>query len=294
MAKHIEENWMTATADDGTSVRAQEEGQGRVILILHPGMDTGKSYARVAARLAQHFRVIRLHRRQYRLDLKADPIHGSPCSVADEVKHVLALVKTLDAPALVFGHSSGGPVALEACLAAPGAFAGAMIYEPAAVVPDANGLYLSLERLAQDGAPGDGLKRARAALAAGRPGLAIGIFTQLVVGWPSALANAAGELTALFPAYRQLIPCQIDDLEAMERLGLRLAAYRALDLPVALVGGEQSPASLQGMVAGVAGAVPGSERITLKGQGHACNTRDPEQLAAVIAAFAHRVYASQT
>ena len=68
-----ETNLLIATAADGTSVRAEAEGEGRVILILHPGMDTGKSYAQVAARLGRQRRVIRLHRRQYRLDLKTDP-----------------------------------------------------------------------------------------------------------------------------------------------------------------------------------------------------------------------------
>ena len=107
-----ETNLLIAQASDGTSVRAEAQGEGRVILILHPGMDTGKSYAQVAARLARRYRVIRLHRRQYRLDLKTDPRHGSPCTVAQEVEHVLALVKAIGAPVLLFGHSSGATVAL--------------------------------------------------------------------------------------------------------------------------------------------------------------------------------------
>jgi pimeloyl-ACP methyl ester carboxylesterase len=285
------ENWIETTAEDGTSVRAVAEGQGQVILILHPGMDTGKSYGKVAARLSKRFRVIRLHRRQYRLDLKNDPLHGSPCSVADEVSHVLAVVKEVGAPILLFGHSSGGPVALESCLASPKSFAGAMIYEPASVTQDSHGLHLSNDRLTQNGEPGNGLVRARQALNSGRPGLAIGIFTQLVAGWPAFLANTAGGLVALLPDYRRLIPCQLDDLEAMERLGLRLAAYHGLDLPVGMIEGDQSPATNQEMVAEVAKALPRAERISLKGQGHACNTRDPEQLAGVITAFAERVFA---
>lgn len=282
---------MNIPAADGTSVRAEIEGEGPVILILHAGMDTGKSYARVAALLAKRYRVIRLHRRQYRLDLKTDPLHGSPCTVADEVEHVLAVVKAIGEPVFLYGHSSGGPVALESLVASPASFAGAMIYEPASVIRDATGLHLSRDRIEREGEVGEGVRRARQALEAGKPGRALGIFTQIAAGWPGWLSNGAAELTTLFPFYRALIPCQIDDLEAMERLGVRLEAYTRLNLPIAMICGDQSPANNKAMVDAVAGALPMVEHVILKGQGHACHTRDPEQLAMVIEAFANRVFA---
>ena len=285
-----ENNLLITTVADGTSVRAQVEGEGRVILILHPGMDTGKSYARVAAILSRRYRVIRLHRRQYRLDLKTDPLRGSPCTVADEVDHVLAIVKAVAMPVFLFGHSSGGPVALEALVASQSSFAGAMIYEPASVINGAGGPHLGGDRIERNGEVGEGMRRARQALVAGKPGLAIGIFTQIVAAWPSFLANIGGALTALFPAYRELIPCQIDDLEAMERLGVRLDAYSRLSLPVAMVRGERSPDSNKEMVAAVANVLPRVERITLSRQGHACHVLDPDQLARVIERFADRVF----
>jgi pimeloyl-ACP methyl ester carboxylesterase len=285
-----ENNLLIATAADGSSVRAEVEGEGRAILILHPGMDTGKSYAQVAARLRSRYRVIRLHRRQYRLDLKTDPSRGSPCTVSDEVEHVLAIVKLVGRPILLFGHSSGGPVALEALVASQSSFAGGMIYEPASVIQSGSGLHLAGDRIEHNGEVGEGLRRARQALASDRPGRAIGIFTQIAAGWPSIFANAGGALTALVPAYRRLIPCQIDDLEAMERLGVRLDAYSQLNLPVAMVCGERSPDSNKEMAAAVADALPRVERITLRRQGHACHIQDPDQLAGVIERFADRVF----
>jgi pimeloyl-ACP methyl ester carboxylesterase len=285
-----ETTWLRATAADGTSVRAEAEGEGRIILILHPGMDTGKSYARVAARLARRYRVIRLHRRQYRLDLKTDPLRGSPCTVAEEVDHILAMVKAVGAPVLLFGHSSGATVALEALVAEPSSFAGGMIYEPASVIVSAEGLHLAEDRIEREGEVGEGLKRARQALMEGRPGRALGVFTQIATDWPSILANLASALAALVPAYRRLIPCQIDDLEAMERLGVRLDAYSKLNLPVTMVGGERSPASLKEMVATVADVLPKGERVTLSGQGHTCHVRDPQKLADVLETFAKKVF----
>lgn len=285
-----EANLLIGTAADGTSVRAEAEGEGRVILILHPGMHTAKSYARVAAILGRRYRVIRLYRRQYRLDLKTDPRRGSPCTVADEVADVLAIVKAVGTPVLLFGHSSGGPVALEALVASPSSFVGGMIYEPACVINSAGGLHLSGDRIERNGEVGEGLRCARQALAEGKPGRAIGIFSQYIAGWPSFWANAAGALTALVPEYRRLIPCQIDDLEAMERLGVRLDAYSKLNLPVAMVCGERSPDSNKEMVAAVADVLPRVERITLSGQGHTSYYGDPKQLAAVMETFAKRVF----
>jgi pimeloyl-ACP methyl ester carboxylesterase len=281
---------LIVTASDGTTARATDEGEGHPILILHPGMDTGKSYAKVAARLSQGFRVIRLHRRQYRLDLKTDPLHGSPCSVAQEVEHVLAIVKAIGAPVLLFGHSSGGPVALEALVNSPSSFAGGIIYEPASVISTDGVLHLSGDRIERNGEVGDAVKRARQALVSGNPGKAIGIFTQIAAGWPAFLANVGGALTAMFPAYRELIPCQIDDLEAMERLGARSDAYSKLRLPIAMICGEKSPESNIEMFDVVANAIPNAERITLSRQGHSSHVFDPEQLTKVIKTFAAKVF----
>jgi pimeloyl-ACP methyl ester carboxylesterase len=282
----IETRTLTTTAADGTTVRALDEGQGPVLLILHPGMETGTRYQKVAAILARRFRVVRLHRRQYRLDLKRDVRLGDPCTVAQEVEHVLAIVKMVNGPVVIYGHSSGGPVALESLLASPSSFAGGMIYEPASVIGPPGDLHLGYDTIPRDGDVGEGLRRARAALAAGKPGQALGIFTTIAAGWPGWAAHMAGNLVALIPAYRRLIPCQIDDLEAMERLGVRLGAYSRISLPTELLGGDRSPKPLQETVAAVANTIPSATHVVLHGQGHDAHRRAPEQLARVIEAHA--------
>src|SRR6202011_3708451 len=108
------------------------------------------------------FRVLRLHRRQYRLDLKTA---CSPCSVTQEADDVLAVVKKVGEPLVIYGHSSGGVVALEALAASPASFAGAIIFEPASVIgPPLTGKGAEV------------IKQARAAIAAGKPGKAMTIF----------------------------------------------------------------------------------------------------------------------
>ena len=117
---------ITAISADGTDVRAFDEGHGPVILIIHPGLDDGRSWKKVAGRLAGRFRVVRIVRRHYRVDLPA----ASCYSMTREVEDVLALVRLLGEPIVVAGHSSGAVVALEALAAAPAAFAGAVLFEP--------------------------------------------------------------------------------------------------------------------------------------------------------------------
>jgi pimeloyl-ACP methyl ester carboxylesterase len=64
---------ITAVSADGTDARAFDEGQGPVILVIHPGLDDGRSWKKVAARLARRFRVVRIVRRHYRVDLPTPP-----------------------------------------------------------------------------------------------------------------------------------------------------------------------------------------------------------------------------
>src|SRR5262249_49110195 len=151
-----------------------DQGQGRAVLILHPGLDDGASWHRVATRLATRFRVVRLHRRQFRLDLTA----GQPCSIGQEVADVLAIAEKLGEPVLLVGHSSGGVVALEAWATSPAMFAGAVLYEPP--------IHLR---------PGEWdaeLEQVKAAMAAGSLSKAMTIFVRDIVRSPSWAARFFG------------------------------------------------------------------------------------------------------
>lgn len=165
---------ITTTSADGTTVLAADEGRGPAVLVLHPGSDDGRTWGKVAGLLAARFRVVRLHRRQYRLDLTA----GSPFSIAQEVDDVLAVAKVTGEPVLLVGHSSGAVVALEALVASPSTFAGAVLYEPALVIGPPLG--------------GEAVKQARAALAAGKPGRAMVIWLRDVIRLPRGLPGWAG------------------------------------------------------------------------------------------------------
>jgi pimeloyl-ACP methyl ester carboxylesterase len=84
-------------------IRAADQSRVPTILIVHPGMDDWKSWRKAAGRLVARFRVARLLRRQYWLDIGS----RSPCTTAQEAQDVLAVAKAIGEPTLVVRHSSG-------------------------------------------------------------------------------------------------------------------------------------------------------------------------------------------
>lgn len=263
----------TVTSADGTDVQVIDEGRGPVVLVLHAGLDDGTQWGRVARLLAPRFRVVRVRRRQYRLDL------APPATMEQEAADVAAVAAALGEPALLVGHSSGAVAALESLLAAPDAFAGAVLYEPPVPLGPSLG--------------GEASARIRAAMTAGRPIRAIRLFLKDVVGLSPFAARLAGPAIACHRRSRALVPRQIDDLEAIDALGDRLEAYAAIRVPVVLLGGETSPAHLGVRLDALRRAIPGAERVTLPGEGHSGHLRAAEAVARVIETHAREVFGGQ-
>jgi pimeloyl-ACP methyl ester carboxylesterase len=255
---------MRVTAEDGSEAQAVEEGIGRPILVLHGGTGDETAWSPVTDRLRDRFRTVRLRRRQYRLDLPP------PVSMAQEVAHVRAIAGELDRPLLV-GHSSGAVVALEALVADPGMYAGAVLYEPPVVIGEPLG--------------GVKLVPARQALAAGKPGPAMTIFLRDVVGLSPVMARLAGFYIGHHPQYRQRVARQLDDNDAIDALGVRLKEYAQVDLPVLLLSGDKSPAHLAERLEALEGALPRSRRLVMHGQGHNAERQAPDRVATAIARF---------
>jgi pimeloyl-ACP methyl ester carboxylesterase len=265
---------------DGTPVHADDQGIGPMtVMIIGPGMDDGTSRTNKLMRiLARRFRVLRLHRRQYRLDLKTD---GTPFCVTQEADDVLAIAKLIDQPVLIYGHSSGGTVALEALVAAPAAVAGAVIFEPATAIgtPWA-------------GPNGELIAQARGAIARNRPGAAMALFARQVSALPAWQARLVGVLTACVPRYRRLVPCQIDDLAAMDQLGDRREAYARITTPILLLGGQRSPTRNLDVLQALARTVPQSEEVVMPGLNHGADVRAPMAVARAIETFADKILAA--
>jgi len=251
-------------ADDGVDVRAAVQGDGPAILIVHGGHDDGSSWRQVAELLSPRWRVVRLHRRQYRLDLAA----SLPCSIAREAGDVLALAEAIGEPVVLVGHSSGGVVALEALVRSPARFAGAVLYEPP----------IHLRPHEWDAAIG----RAARLMASGRVAAAMRVHLRDIVKLPGPLAWLAALGIVASPKMRALAPHQIADDAAINDLGVRLDAYGHIDVPTVLLGGDRSPAHLAERLDALSRAIPGAAKVVLRGQGHVANVRAPGEVAKVI------------
>jgi pimeloyl-ACP methyl ester carboxylesterase len=241
-----------------------DEGTGRTILVLHGGMGDSDSWRRVTDLLRDRFRTVRLHRRQYRLDVPRK------VTMADEVDQVRKVAAGLDRPVLV-GHSSGGVLALETATADPDLFSGVVLYEPPIVLDEPLG--------------GAKLVPARAALERGRHGTALAIFLRDVVGVNRVLTTLVAVTLNRRPQWRDRVERQLDDNDAIDDLGNRLAAYATIELPVLLLAGDRSPAHLITRLDALQQALPRAHRLTMHGQGHNANDRAPARVAAAIARF---------
>jgi pimeloyl-ACP methyl ester carboxylesterase len=255
---------MKAKAADGSEAQAVEEGTGTPILVIHGGLGDKTVWSPVTDRLRDRFRTVRLQRRQYRLDLPR------PVTMPQEVAHVRAIAGELDRPVLV-GHSSGAVLALEALVADPGAYAGAVLYEPPVVIGEPLG--------------GAKLTAARQALAEDKPGRAITIFLRDVVRMSPLLARLAGLYIGRHPEYRRRVVRQLDDNDAIDALGVRLEEYAKLDLPILLIGGDRSPAHLAERLDALERTLPRTRRLVMHGQGHNAERQAPDRVAKAIATF---------
>jgi pimeloyl-ACP methyl ester carboxylesterase len=78
---------------------------------------------------------------------------------------------------------------------------------------------------------------------------------------------------------------QLDDNDALEALGDRLAAYAKIEVPVLLVTGDRSPAHLHRRLDALQAVLPDARRVTMHGQAHNAERSAPERLAAIVGRF---------
>ena len=236
---------------DGTMIAFERAGQGPA-LVLVTGALTDRTVTRpVAAALAPRFTVYAYDRRG-----RGSSGDTAPYTAGREIEDLGAVIGAAGGSALVFGHSSGAVLALEA------AARGLAITRLAAYEPP----YLTDAGRRR---PADDLAGRLAALvAAGRRAETIRLFWAEGAGF-DARTIALMQASPMWPGLLALAHTLPYDA-ALCGPGMRVPAGRmaAIGIPVLLLDGGLSADWAPRTMRALAGAIPGARRVTLDGQGH--------------------------
>jgi pimeloyl-ACP methyl ester carboxylesterase len=155
-------------------------------------------------------------------------------------------------------------------------FSGMVLYEPPVAVTEALG--------------GDALIRAKGALAAGDPGLAMEIHMREIVRASNHLVRFLQLVKPLWRRMATFAPGQIQDDANIESLGAGIRRYAELNVPALLLGGARCPKHLRVRLDALASVLPNVDSlVVLPHQGHLANAFAPRKVAHIIESFAARV-----
>jgi pimeloyl-ACP methyl ester carboxylesterase len=240
----------TVRSADGTPIAFDCAGGGPALILVVGALRDRYATRVLAARLAPQFTV-------YSYDRRGRGASGDtgPYSVDREIADLSALVAEAGGSAFVFGHSSGGVLALEA--AARGvAITRLAVYEPPYVVDSE----LSRSRVALAGE----LDRL---LGAGRPGDAVQRFLiEAVELRPDVVAMIRA--SPLWPPMEALAPTLRYDLALLNGGLIPAARLARIGVPTLFIDGAASPGWARASVQAAASLVPGARQLSLDGQDH--------------------------
>ena len=263
------------TKDESAEPYVREAGHGPAVVCLHANASSSSQWRGLMDRLAPSFHV-----------LAADSFGAGkgpswpadrPLALRDEVALLEPVFSRAGDRFSLVGHSYGAAVALIAAAQRPHRVRALVLYEPT--------LFALLDAESKPPNEADGIRNAVASaaseLAVGNRGAAAECFIDYWMGdgaWArmpeprrtpieAAIVNVEGWATALF---EEPTP---------------LAAFKALEMPVLLMVGKDSPASSRGVAQRLTGVLPDLELVGLEGMGHMGPITHPEGVNTAIEAF---------
>ncbi len=267
----------TVTSADGTPIAVERTGDGRPVILIGGAFNDRSTVAGLAAVLAPDVTAFAYDRRGRgdsgdRTDSGDRADSGDNLAVERELEDLAAVIKHAGGSAAVFGHSSGGVLALEAARRRL-AVDKLAVYEPS-YVPDGT--------RARPAA--DMIDRIRALLAAGQRDEAAALFMTEQVGVPAEMVGGmrASEMWGWFTGLAHTLPYDL----AVCGPGCVLPADRlaTIEVPALAIDGGESWDWIRAATRGVADAIPGARYVTLDGQDHGV-LNQPEALRPVLIDF---------
>lgn len=250
---------------DSTSIAFDRTGNGPPVVLVLGALNSRKTGAKLAKMLSSRFTAVSYDRRG-----RGNSKDESPYSVNKEVDDLAAVVDALGEPVFLYGHSSGGALALEAALALKSRVRKVAVYE----VP------FSTEPHESDAARSY-VASLRSLLADDRRDDAVELFIRSV--GVSAKQIEALKRLPMWKGLTRLAPTLRYDAEVLGD-GYEVPTGRLAKVarPTLVMHGEAGTASMAAAARAIAASVPKARLLALPGQGHGVS---PKALAPLLEEF---------
>jgi pimeloyl-ACP methyl ester carboxylesterase len=258
----------TLSSPDGTTIAYDQQGGGTALILVDGALTvhSSGSGAELARLLAPHFTVYGFDRRG-----RGQSGDTPPYAVDREIDDIEALIDQAGGPAFLYGHSSGGPLAMRAAIRLGSKVSKLAMYEP----PYNN------DPGAQQ-AWSQYLSQLAAALAEGRRGDAVALFMRLI-GTPAEQVDRMRGAPS-WAGWEAVAPTLAYDHAAVlgEPWSVPAGLAARVRVPALVMAGDASLPFMPGAARALSQAIPQGELRTLKGQTHEVN---PGVLAPVLVEF---------
>jgi len=258
----------TVRSADGTAIAYDQAGHGPLLIIVDGAMNTRSSGSKpqLVELLAARFTVLSYDRRG-----RGDSGDTQPYAAGREIEDIEALIDQAGPAACLYGHSSGGCLALDAA-----AQLGPKVSKLAMYEAPYNDDPAFQQAWAQY------LEQLASALAGNRRGDAVAAFMRLV-GMPAGQVEAMRQ-APFWPGMEAIAPTLAYDHAGVIGQDPSVPVKRAaqVDVPALVVYGTASPPFMAETATTLSKALPHAELRALDGQDH---NVDPAVLAPVLTAF---------
>ena len=258
----------TVSSPDGTTIAYDTQGEGPAVILVDGALTvhSSGSASELTTLLAPRFTVYGFDRRG-----RGESGDTLPYAVDREIDDIEALIDHAGGSAFLYGHSSGGPLAMRAAIRLASKVSKIALYEP----PYNNdpGAQESWSQY---------LSQLKAALAEGRRGDAVALFMRFV-GTPAEKV-ADMRRAPFWPGMEAVAPTLAYDHAAIlgEPWLVPTGLAARVAVPALVLAGDASLPFMPDAARVLSQAIPQGEFRTLEGQTHEVS---PEVLAPVLAEF---------
>jgi pimeloyl-ACP methyl ester carboxylesterase len=257
----------TLSSRDGTTIGYDRQGEGPALIVVDGALTVHSSGSgELGKLLAPRFTVYGFDRRG-----RGESGDTLPYAVDREIDDIEALIDRAGGTAFLYGHSSGGPLAMRAAIRLGRKVSKIAMYEP----PYNNdpGAQESWSQY---------LRQLAAALADGRRGDAVALFMRFV-GTPAERIDGMRR-APFWPGLEAVAPTLAYDHAAIlgEPWSVPAGLAARVSVPALVMAGDASLPFMPNAARVLSRAIPQAELRTLEGQTHEVS---PGVLAPVLAAF---------